>query len=124
MAYQDNLSSRVAIHYYVNDAAAKETLERVRKHGSDGFLVQADVSRVQDIQRMFARVRQEFGTLDIFVANVRPELAKFYQKPMEITLEAWNHALEGANLWRTRDQRCWHPENGPCHLSRMGRRAW
>src|SRR5207249_3863512 len=84
--------ARVAIHYYVNEAAAKETLERVRKHGSDGFLVQADVSRVQDIQRMFARVRQEFGTLDIFVANARPELAKFYQKPMEITLEAWDHA--------------------------------
>src|SRR5207253_8532150 len=61
--------ARVAIHYYVNEGAAKETLERVRKHGSDGFLVQADVSRVQDIQRMFARVRQEFGTLDIFIAN-------------------------------------------------------
>jgi len=86
--------ARVAIHYYVNEGAAKETLERVRKHGSDGFLVQADVSRVQDIQRMFARVRQEFGTLDIFVANARPELAKFYQKPMEITLEAWDHALD------------------------------
>jgi len=86
--------ARVAIHYYVNEGAAKETLERVRKHGSDGFLVQADVSRAQDIQRMFARVRQEFGTLDIFVANARPELAKFYQKPMEITLEAWDHALD------------------------------
>src|SRR2546421_7904314 len=56
--------ARIGIHYYVNEAAAKETLERVRKHGADGFLVQGDVSRVDDVKRMFARARQEFGSLD------------------------------------------------------------
>jgi enoyl-[acyl-carrier protein] reductase III len=86
--------AQVAIHYYVNEAAAKDTLERVRKHGADGFLVQADVSRVEDVKRMFGQVRQHFGTLDILVANARPEAAKFYQKPMEITLEAWDHAMD------------------------------
>jgi len=86
--------ARVAIHYYVNEAAAKETLERVRKHGADGFIVQADVSRVEDVRRMFAEVKQRFGALDVFVANARPEAAKFYQKPMEITLEAWDHAMD------------------------------
>ncbi|PYM92462.1 MAG: short-chain dehydrogenase [Candidatus Rokuibacteriota bacterium] len=86
--------ARVAIHYYVNEVAAKETLERVRKHGADGFLVQADVSRVDDVRRMLGQVKQQFGTLDIFVANARPELAQFYQKPMEISLEAWDQAID------------------------------
>ena len=86
--------AQVAVHYYVNEAAANDTLERVRKHGADGFLVQADVSRVEDVARMFGQVRQHFGTLDVFVANARPEAAKFYQKPMEITLEAWDHAMD------------------------------
>jgi enoyl-[acyl-carrier protein] reductase III len=86
--------ARVAVHYYANQAAAKETLERVRKHGADGFLVQADVSRVEDVRRMFGEVRQAFGTLDIFVANARPEAATFYQKPLDITLEAWDHAMD------------------------------
>ena len=86
--------ARVAVHYYVNEAAANETLERVRKHGADGFIVQADVSRVDDVRRMFAEVKQRFGTLDVFVANARPEAAKFYQKPMDITLEAWDHAMD------------------------------
>ena len=86
--------ARVAVHYYVNEAAAKETLERVRKHGADGFIVQADVSRVDDVRRIFAEVKQRFGTLDVFVANARPEAAKFYQKPLEITLEAWDHAMD------------------------------
>jgi NAD(P)-dependent dehydrogenase (short-subunit alcohol dehydrogenase family) len=86
--------AKVAIHYYTNEAAAKETLERIRKHGSDGFLVQADVSRVTDVRRMFAEVKQRFGTLDVFVANARPELPKFYQKPMELSLEAWDQAMD------------------------------
>src|SRR6266849_3009600 len=86
--------ARVAIHYYQNEAAAKETLDRVRKHGADGVLVQADVSRVEDVMRMFGEVRKAFGTLDVFVANARPELAKFYQKPLEISLEAWDHAMD------------------------------
>lgn len=86
--------ARIAIHYHVNEAAAQETLERVRKHGADGFLVQADVSRVEDVRRMLTQVKQQFGTLDIFVANARPELAKFYQKPLEITLEAWDQAMD------------------------------
>jgi len=86
--------ARVAVHYYTNQAAAKETLERVRKHGADGVLVQADVTRMDDVRRMFAEVRQAFGTLDIFVANARPEAAMFYQKPMDITLEAWDQAMD------------------------------
>ena len=86
--------ARVAVHYYVNDAAAKETLEGIRKHGSDGVLVQADLARVDDVRRMFADVEQRFGTLDVFVANGRPELAKFYQKPLEISLEAWDQAVD------------------------------
>jgi NAD(P)-dependent dehydrogenase (short-subunit alcohol dehydrogenase family) len=86
--------ARVAIHYYANEAAAKETLDRVRKHGADGVLVQADVSRVDDVRRMVAEVKRAFGTLDVFVANARPEAAKFYQKPLEITLEAWDHAMD------------------------------
>jgi len=86
--------ARVAIHYYVNEAAAKDTLARVRQHGGEGFIVQADVSRVEDVRRMFADTKQRLGTLDVFVANARPEAAKFYQKPMELTLEAWDHAMD------------------------------
>jgi NAD(P)-dependent dehydrogenase (short-subunit alcohol dehydrogenase family) len=88
------LGAQVAVHYHVNAAAAKETLERVRKHGADGIIVQADVTHMDDVRRMLAEVRQAFGTLDVFVANARPEAAAFYQKPMEITLDAWDQAMD------------------------------
>ena len=85
---------KVAIHYYRNEAAAKDTLANVQKRDASGFIVQADVLQPQDISRMFERVRSEFGGLDIFVSNARPELPEFFQPPMDITLEQWDAAID------------------------------
>ena len=84
---------KVAINYRTNEGAAKDTLAKVRQRGADGFIVQADVCRPDDITRMFGRVKSEFGTLDIFVSNARPEVPEFYQGPMDITLEQWDCAM-------------------------------
>src|SRR6266550_1874900 len=84
---------KVAINYRKNEAAAKDTLAKVKQRGSDGFIVQADVCRPDDIARMFARVKTEFGTLDIFVSNARPDVPEFYSGPMTITLEQWDTAM-------------------------------
>jgi enoyl-[acyl-carrier protein] reductase III len=85
---------KVAVHYYQNERAANDTLAQIRKHGSDGFVVQADVSRSEQITNMFQRVRAEFSKLDIFVSNARPETPSFFQPPMDITLEQWDTAFD------------------------------
>jgi NAD(P)-dependent dehydrogenase (short-subunit alcohol dehydrogenase family) len=84
----------VAVHYFQNEAAANATLAEVRKLGADGFIVQADVTKLAEITAMFDRVKSEFGKLDIFVANARPEAPAFFQAPMEITLEQWDAAFD------------------------------
>ncbi|MGH9736360.1 MAG: SDR family oxidoreductase [Candidatus Acidiferrales bacterium] len=86
--------SRVAVHYYQNRKAAETTLEKIRELGPDGFLVQADVCQPDQLRRMFEQVRTEFGSLDIFVNNARPEAPNFYQPPMEITLDQWDAAVD------------------------------
>ena len=85
---------KTAIHYYRQEEAAKEALALVRACGSDGFVVQADVTRPDEIRGMFDRVKKEFGTLDILVSNARPELAAFYRPPMDINLEQWRSAID------------------------------
>lgn len=85
---------KIAIHYFQNERAAKETLGEVRKIGSDGFLVQADVMRPEQIAEMFRKVKTEFGKLDIFVSNARPEASTFFQSPLDITLEQWDTAFD------------------------------
>ncbi len=86
--------ARVAVHYYQNARAADQTLAQVRERGSEGFAVQADVTRPEDISRMFGRVQAEFGKLDIFVSNARPEIPAFFQPTMEITLEQWQTSFD------------------------------
>jgi len=85
---------KVAIHYYQNEVAAKQTLAEVRKRGSDGLLLQADVTRPEPITDMFRKVKAEFGKLDIFVSNARPEVPEVFQPPLDITLNQWDAAFD------------------------------
>jgi NAD(P)-dependent dehydrogenase (short-subunit alcohol dehydrogenase family) len=86
--------ARVVVHYYQNENAAKSTLAKVRACGSDGFVVQGDVCRSEQISRIFKHVESEFSSLDIFVSNARTEAPTFYQPPMEITLDKWDTAVD------------------------------
>ena len=86
--------AQVAVHFYRNQGAAQATLEKIRGLGSNGFLVQADVCRPDEVRRLFQQVRSEFGSLDIFVSNARTEAATFYEAPMEITLDKWDTAVD------------------------------
>ena len=85
---------KIGVHYYQNERAARDTLAEIRKRGSDGFVVQADVCRPEQIKDMFRKVQAEFSKLDIFVSNARPEVPTFFQPPMDITLEQWNTAFD------------------------------
>jgi NAD(P)-dependent dehydrogenase (short-subunit alcohol dehydrogenase family) len=84
---------RIAVHYFQHESAAKDTLAEIRKRGSDGFIVQADVTDMESIKAIFSKVKSEFGTLDIFVANARPEAPTFFYPPLDITLEQWDTAV-------------------------------
>jgi len=85
---------KIAVHYYKNERAANETLAEVRRRDSDGFIVQADVSRPDEIKQMFRKVEEQFKELDVFVGNARPEVPTFFQPPLQITLEQWDTAFD------------------------------
>jgi len=105
----------VAINYLKDEASAKATLEQVRSRGADGFTVQADVSQPAQVERLVSRVRSEFGSLDIFVANARPEVSAFYQPPMSIGLDQWDAAMNSqakAFLIGVRQAEKLMPDNG------------
>jgi len=85
---------KIAIHYYKNERAANDTLAEVRRRDSDGFIVQADVTRPEEIKQMFRKVHEQFRKLDVFVSNARPEIPAFFQGPTQITLEQWDAAFD------------------------------
>ena len=85
---------RICVHYFQNESAANDTLAEVRKRGSDGFILQADVMELDQITALFSKVRTEFGKLDIFVSNARPEAPTFFYSPMEITMDQLDAAFD------------------------------
>lgn len=68
----DSGVKNVAINYVTNDAAAEETAGDLRGRGAEVFLVKADCTDLEQVQGMFDRVKAEFGKLDVFVHNARP----------------------------------------------------
>jgi enoyl-[acyl-carrier protein] reductase III len=84
---------KIGIHYYKNADAANDTLAKVRERGSSGFIVQADINKPEEIRQMMDKVKREFGTLDFFVSNARPEIPGFYKPPLEINVEQWQLAI-------------------------------
>jgi enoyl-[acyl-carrier protein] reductase III len=70
----------------------------VSERGAEVKLVQADVTRPDEITRMFKDVREEFGSLDILVSNARPDVEHFYQPAFDIPLENWQKALDSQAL--------------------------
>jgi NAD(P)-dependent dehydrogenase (short-subunit alcohol dehydrogenase family) len=85
---------KVAINYRQNEAAANDTLIGVRERGTDGLIIQADVSYPEDIRRMVKEVQAAFGRLDVFVSNALGELFTYYRPPLELTAEQWDKAVD------------------------------
>ncbi|MFI6576178.1 SDR family NAD(P)-dependent oxidoreductase [Nocardiopsis sp. NPDC050513] len=61
--------ARVVINYNKDEEAAKATLAEVAAAGGEAVAVQADVSDVEEIERLFQDAEAAFGRVDIVVAN-------------------------------------------------------
>ena len=89
---------QIGVHFLKNRSAAEQTAAAVSERGAEVKLVQADVTRPDEITRMFKDVREEFGSLDILVSNARPDVEHFYQPAFDIPLENWQKALDSQAL--------------------------
>jgi NAD(P)-dependent dehydrogenase (short-subunit alcohol dehydrogenase family) len=61
--------THIVVNYKTNKDLADQTLADVRAAGADGIVVRADIEEPDDIDALFAAVKERYGKLDIFVAN-------------------------------------------------------
>jgi len=81
----------VVVNYVADDAAAAAVVEEIKKSGSSAYAHQADVSSEDQVAAMFARMKQEFGTIDILVSNAGLQRDSSFH---EMTLAQWNKVLD------------------------------
>src|SRR5439155_14776464 len=59
----------VVVNYASSKAGAEAVVQRITQKEGKAVAVQADVSKLDDIQRLFAEAKKAFGRLDILVNN-------------------------------------------------------
>jgi enoyl-[acyl-carrier protein] reductase III len=82
----------VAVNFLQNEAAALDTVARIRSAGGEAFAVKANVAHPDELAAMVRHVHGQFGGLDIFVHNALGDLLGFMSPPLQVTLEQWNAA--------------------------------
>ena len=85
-----SLGADVVVNYFRNPGSANETAESIRKLGRKALLVKANMGEIEDIERMFAVIEQEFGGLDIYIHNA----ASGYNRPvMQQRVKGWEWTM-------------------------------
>ncbi len=59
----------VVVNYASSNTGANAVVERITKAGGKAVAIQADVSKPEDITRLFAETKSAYGQLDILVNN-------------------------------------------------------
>ena len=84
----------VVVNYAHDHEGAAAAVADIEACGRRAFAVQADVSREEEVEAMFARAVETFGTLHVVVCNAGLQKdAPFH----EMTLDQWNTVI-GINL--------------------------
>ena len=85
-----NEGCKVVINYRNNRQGGEETISELQEITSECLLVQADVSKEDDVKRLFKEVLDRFGTVDILINNAaigtdkRPFMEASYNDFQEI----------------------------------------
>lgn len=61
--------ARVIVNYNTSKDAANELTDLITKKGFSAVKIKADVSKEEDVKRMFKEIKSSFGRLDILVNN-------------------------------------------------------
>ena len=71
-----SLGADIVINYSKDKASAEEVIKNIKAMGVKVLAVQADVSKVTDLQRLFTEAKAAFGKIDIVVANAGIEMVE------------------------------------------------
>jgi glucose 1-dehydrogenase len=84
----------VVVNYRSRSEEAERVVAAIRENGGEAVAIQADVSREDEVQALFAGALKTFGTVDILVDNAGLQRDSAFH---EMTLDQWNTVM-GVNL--------------------------
>lgn len=83
--------AHVAVNYVKDEEAAMTTVETARSHGVRAIAIQADVSRIDEADRLVQQTLEHFGRVDFLICNA----GIWVGGPVEsISEELWNKTFD------------------------------
>jgi 3-oxoacyl-[acyl-carrier protein] reductase len=82
--------ARVLVNYAQNDEAAKGVVDEIVSAGGEAIAVRADVTELDDVERLFKCAGDHFGGLDVLVNNAA---VTSFAPLMELTLEEFERVM-------------------------------
>ncbi len=81
---------KVVINYKKSEQQAKQMKEELSKKGYQVEIYQADVSKIEDVQKLVEFTKKVFGKIDILINNAGIDKWKLFS---QITNEEWNEVI-------------------------------
>jgi glucose 1-dehydrogenase len=82
--------AQVVVNYAHDAAGAAAAAKTIENESGKAIVIQADVSKPDDIRSLFKQTLEAFGTIDILVANSGIQRDA---RAVDMTLEQWNEVL-------------------------------
>lgn len=80
----------VVVNYVEREAAAQKIVEDIRAAGGEAIAIHADVSQEDQVQNMFQKMFEVYGSIDILINNAGMQWDAAFH---EMTLEQWERVL-------------------------------
>jgi glucose 1-dehydrogenase len=81
----------VVVNYRSDREDAERIVAEIRQGGAQAQAIQADISKPEDCERLFAQVQQAWGGLDILVANAGVQRDAAFT---EMSLDDWQQVID------------------------------
>ena len=82
--------ARVVVNYLFDRESAEQLVNEIAADGGEAMAIQADVSKEEDVKRIFGEMIHAWGSIEILVANAGIQRdAPFH----EMTLDQWNMVM-------------------------------
>jgi glucose 1-dehydrogenase len=86
--------ANVVINFHSNERSADKIVQEIKSSGGNAIAVGADVSKEDEVKRMFEQMFEAFGTIDILVNNAGMQKDASF---LEMTIDDWQKVI-GINL--------------------------
>jgi len=80
----------IVVNYVSGDETAQRVVEEIKQSGVQAYAHQADVSKEDQVQAMFQRMFDAFGTIDILINNAGLQRDAAFD---QMTIEQWNTVI-------------------------------